>query len=522
MKELIASYHGYFLLAAGGVNLAIAVLVLFSGVRNATTYGFLHCTVGIVGYLILYGVMSLTKDMALAMLLTHVSQILINQISPGFYIFSVYFLNLEGQKKWAKISPLFGIVVVFLLFSIPGQSIRSYWWGNFNVYPLPASLPRLIFYYAIFFGFMAVSFRNFTVAYRNEKNTGRRLQIRYVFIAFSIAYLASWDNLPINGIDVYPFGYIPLTLFSLIVLYTIVRFRFLNIQLGIRRMALMGVIYAVLFALVSPVSMPFARTLSSGRLPHTDYGILLFGIGLGLVFSLGPIIYAALVRHSYWLKGHLTQSLTHELKSPLSAIQGSMDILIDELKSPRFDRKKSMDYASMIQSNVERLEAFVKDLLNVARIQEETLELEKSMVNLGELAREVAAHFSSAMKKNSLSVVVKAGQVPPLHVDKLKIEQVISNLLSNAIKFSHEGVINIEVNRNEAEVVCSVVDSGRGINSKHLNRIFDRFYQVDPGAKGSGIGLAIAKAWVEAHGGRIWAESEGEGKGTKVTFTVPV
>jgi two-component system sensor histidine kinase VicK len=106
--------------------------------------------------------------------------------------------------------------------------------------------------------------------------------------------------------------------------------------------------------------------------------------------------------------------------------------------------------------------------------------------------------------------------------DSDKIKQVISSLLSNAIKYSDKGAITITLTKTSKEILFSIMDEGRGVEEKDLGRIFDRFYQVNPGSKGSGIGLTIAKAWVEAHRGRIWAESAGAGKGTTIRFTLPL
>ena len=109
-----------------------------------------------------------------------------------------------------------------------------------------------------------------------------------------------------------------------------------------------------------------------------------------------------------------------------------------------------------------------------------------------------------------------------IYGDHEKLSQVLSNVLSNAIKFSDGGTIEIRMESSGRDWTISIHDEGRGIPAAHLEQIFERFFQGRHAAKGSGIGLTIAKAWVEAHGGKIWAESEGEGKGATVTFTLPV
>ncbi len=125
-------------------------------------------------------------------------------------------------------------------------------------------------------------------------------------------------------------------------------------------------------------------------------------------------------------------------------------------------------------------------------------------------------------KQKGLDLVFQEIVIADVEVDQEKIRQVISNLLSNAIKFSEHGAIKIHLKSTSRDYIVSFVDEGCGIPPGDIERIFDRFHQGCHAQQGSGIGLTIAKAWVEAHGGKIWAESDGEGKGTTVTFTLPV
>jgi signal transduction histidine kinase len=519
MKELIAIYHPYFLLTAAAVNLSILLLVIFSGVRNIAAYGFVHCTIGIFGYLFLYALMCLTNNVRLQIIFTHIGQALINQISPGFYIFCVYFLDLPKQKRWALSSPLVGIIIIILLLSLPGQTIRHYWWGNFNVYPLPEAFLRLSFYYSMFFGFMVLSFWNFWEAFKREHEPVQRMQIKLIFIAFVVAYLGSWDHFPIMGIDLYPIGYIPLTIFSLIVFYTIVRYRFLDISLGFKRLSLVGVIYLVLFILSAPIIIPIAKTLSTAPWQTSYVGIIFLSIAAGLLFSLGPLVYAYLLRNSFWLRSHMTTGLTHELKSPLGAIQGAADIIRDYLMDPSINREKALEYIEMIRGNASRMESYVGDLLNVAKIQYESIALTKSKTDFVRLIKSTREEMHLLARAKSIEINYEGPFQLSVNADRQKISQVLSNLISNAIKFSNGGKILIRVTDEGHLVLCSVEDEGCGISEKHLSRIFERFYQVNPSQKGSGIGLAIAKAWVEAHGGKIWAESGVSG--TKIQFTLP-
>jgi signal transduction histidine kinase len=105
--------------------------------------------------------------------------------------------------------------------------------------------------------------------------------------------------------------------------------------------------------------------------------------------------------------------------------------------------------------------------------------------------------------------------------DEAKIRQVISNLLSNATKFSDKGVIRVDLKEEKGQILCSVSDQGPGIAKENLEKVFDRFFQEKKSTRGAGLGLAIAKAWVEAHGGKIWVETSSLLQGTRINFFLP-
>lgn len=350
----------------------------------------------------------------------------------------------------------------------------------------------------------------------------QRNQIRYFFLATALGYVGgSTAYLPQFNIDIYPYGNFTVFLYPLIMSYAILKYRLMDVRLLIRRASLLMGVYIVLLLSVAPLLLFLHRkAVSSFSISWAILGIEVFILGAAL--SLGPFLYAYLIRHNFWLKGHLTTGLTHELKSPLSNIQGAIEIILDELKNPRINKDKGIEYAEMIQKNAVRLENYVKDLLNISKIQEGEISVQKSSLDLSQIIQTVMEGYRPLADSKSLQLNYKFDKdLPEVYADLEKIQQVISNLFSNAIKFSERGVITISAERINGEIQCCVTDQGCGISEKNLNHVFHRFFQENPNAKGSGIGLTIAKAWVEAHGGRIWAESEGEGKGTRVTFTLP-
>ncbi len=518
MKDLIAVLHPYLLLVSGFATLTLALLALFSQSREKTKYFFTYFTLGITGYMICYGLMSLAKSDEWAMNLSLIGQIFINQISPALYCYSVFSLDLKSQKKIAILSPILCLMIVALLRTIDIHIIRHFWWGNFNYYGGPDMPFKLGIYFLSFGGFAIAALFNFIRALKYEKNKNRHTQIKYFIVALFFAYLATWDHLPILGIGVYPFGYIPLTIFSAIVFYSITQHQFLDIKIAIRRISLVIVIYMFLGLLSLPTAIPILNNLLKTSTVNPIYIVLAMALIIGTIFSFGPFIFAYFVRNNYWLKGHVTTGLTHELKSPLNTIQSIADILSDQ----SIDKAKAAEYIDMIKKNAARLENYVQDLLNLAKIQEEAIALDKTTFDFTSLITEVCEANKTLVYKKNLQLDSTSELGLTLAGDPSKLRQVISNLISNAIKFTDKGMIKVEVRREEENVLVSISDSGIGLEKKSLKKIFERFYQAYPNTRGSGIGLTIAKAWVEAHGGQIWAESEGEGKGTTVTFTIPV
>jgi signal transduction histidine kinase len=180
------------------------------------------------------------------------------------------------------------------------------------------------------------------------------------------------------------------------------------------------------------------------------------------------------------------------------------------------------DYLTIIHNNTARLQNTVNDLLLVANDSEENITLEKTPTSINNLIAGVVQQYKPLAESKGLNLVFASDDDYSINVDPSKIRQVISNLVSNAIKFSNSGEIQITLQRKTKDILCSVHDSGIGISEKNLTRIFDKFFQATSGSKGSGIGLTIAKAWVEAHGGKIWAESAGEGEGTTFHFSLSI
>jgi signal transduction histidine kinase len=164
------------------------------------------------------------------------------------------------------------------------------------------------------------------------------------------------------------------------------------------------------------------------------------------------------------------------------------------------------------------------DILEVSRIESQTLKLNKEKVNINEKIRNVINDVKGQIHNPDKLNIVFAQTKPPVyvHADKTRLYQVIGNLLSNALKFTKEGAIYImaKVECNDEEVIISIKDNGPGIHPEILPRLFTKF--ASKSDIGTGLGLYISKNIVEAHGGRIWAQNNPDGKGAIFTFTLPL
>jgi NtrC-family two-component system sensor histidine kinase KinB len=226
------------------------------------------------------------------------------------------------------------------------------------------------------------------------------------------------------------------------------------------------------------------------------------------------------------MKSDFISLVSHELRTPLTSILGFSSYLLTgklgEISEPQRRALESVHRQS------KRLSAIISDFLDVSRIESGRVEMRRDAVPVDGVARRVIADLQPQATEKTIRVQTHVSGRPEEVValgDEARIAQVFTNLLGNALKFTDtEGSVDVLFARQDGEVVCQVRDTGCGIPPDELDRVFDRFYQVEKvvtrKSGGTGLGLAIVKNIVEAHGGRIWIDST-YGEGTEVTFTLP-
>ena len=224
------------------------------------------------------------------------------------------------------------------------------------------------------------------------------------------------------------------------------------------------------------------------------------------------------------LRAEFLGMVSHELRTPLTSIKGSADTLLEA--SSELDPAEMTQFHRIIRDQSENMRYLISDLLDVARIETGTLPVFPEPVDAAVLVDEARSRFQSGGGRNNLVIDI-APDLPLVMADRRRIVQVLNNLLSNAARHSHESSnIGVATLRDGVHVAVSVADRGVGMPADRMPHLFRKFSQLDGEERrrelaGSGLGLAICKGIVEAHGGRIWAESDGPGLGSRFTFTVP-
>jgi signal transduction histidine kinase len=224
------------------------------------------------------------------------------------------------------------------------------------------------------------------------------------------------------------------------------------------------------------------------------------------------------------MKDEFLSNVSHELRTPLTSIKGIVDLMLDETTD-----EVHRELLSISKRNINRLNKLIGNILDFAKMEYEPEELQMEEITLNNAIDQAIREMTPIADENQVTLKVSMqDDLPKVKAYKNMLKQAVTNLLDNAVKFNKKGgevVVETKHKKGENFVEVSVSDTGIGIAKEHLDKIFDKFYQVDGSTArkygGVGLGLAIVKGIIERHGGKIWVESE-VGKGTKFWFTLPI
>ncbi|MEW6447904.1 MAG: two-component system histidine kinase PnpS [Bacillota bacterium] len=223
------------------------------------------------------------------------------------------------------------------------------------------------------------------------------------------------------------------------------------------------------------------------------------------------------------VRSEFVANVSHELRTPLTAIRGFVETLREGTVE---DPAKAKEFLEIIESETKRLEKLIEDLLSLSRLEDRRTAFIRQQVNIGDVVARLLPVFQKRAQAQNIKLLVEVPpDLPTILADPELIGQVFANLIDNALKFTPEGEIRIKATASPGRIRVDVEDTGIGIPEESLPRVFERFYRVDKARSrasgGTGLGLSIVKHIVEAHGGRVSAESE-LGKGSRFSFYLPV
>ncbi len=315
-----------------------------------------------------------------------------------------------------------------------------------------------------------------------------------------------------------PFG--PLFMLPVILgmSYSILKYQALNIR----------IISAEVFVLFM-LSLVLVQVIQS----KTSLDIIINLIILSVLFFLGILLIKSVytevqqkeqLEQLNRIKSEFLSFASHQVKAPMAVVKGYAELIYSAIENVPDQAK---DFAKKIKESVDNLLVLIEEFMDYRRIEEGKLEFNFENIEVVSLIKEIVNNFQLAAKQKKLDLTLETSlEQAIVKVDKLRFSQVIQNLIDNAIKYTPSGWVKVNISKDTNNMlIISVSDSGIGMSKEVQTKLFGEFVR-DPSIKkeirGTGLGLYIAKNIIEAHQGKIWAESEGEGKGSKFYVKIPL
>ena len=512
----------FFYAITGLINAAastfLGLLVYFKnkkGILNRT-FAFFCLSIAIWGYAYFAWQISVTKETALFWSRALMMGAIFTPIT--YFHFTAVFLNIHQKKKNFLI---LGYILSFIFFIL-----------NFTTLFIKNVEPALSFPYwpkpgitfhpflLMFFGYAIYS--SYLLWRALEKSVKiEKLQIRYVLFGTLIGLLGGstnyflWYNVPIP-----PIGNALVFFYIFFIALAILRYHLFEIRVILTEL-LVGAIGLLLLV---------------QAMTTEDLAWQILGFGLFILFC----IFGYLLIRSVMLEIRRRQEIekidkaksefisiaSHQLRTPLTAVKGYISMILEGTYG-QLSEKQAEPLKNVYQSN-ERLMRLVNDLLDLSRLDAGKIEFSPELVSLEEMVSGIVEELRINAEKKGLHIkmVRPSGSLPKIMVDQDKLRQVILNIVDNAIKYTKEGGIAIELKKVGEEEEIEISDTGEGMDEGELNSLFQMFSRATAGtqlhAEGAGLGLYVAKQFIEMHRGRIWAESPGKGKGSTFYIRLPI
>lgn len=450
-----------------------------------------------------------------------------------FSYFCLFFIGKEKIKFWINVV-LPGLFLIICLLIVGSNLIIGRVVIKDGVRGLAFGKLYQVYGFAIAF-FFAFGLYHLVFSYK-ESSKEKKVQIKYVLVGTIIsATLAFITNFLLFGRGAFQYNWLgPSSTLVLVVCiaYAISKHHLFNIKV---------IATEVLVALVAFVIF-IDFLLSEGLLDKLLRGFILvvfLFLGWSLIKSVLQEIerrkkierMAADLQQAYdelkqldEAKSEFIAMASHQLRTPLTVIKGLSDMILEGTYGE--PPKKIKETVKDIFDSNERLVRIVNDLLDISKADLGKLELEKEELDFCEIIESVVEELKSQAEEKGLKIRwTKPKDIKKIKADRIKIRQVIFNVVDNAIKYTQEGEINIKLTDENGKLLLAIKDTGEGMTEEEQEKIFESFTRgragIDRWVQGTGLGLYLAKRYIELHEGRIWADSDGKGKGSTFFIEIP-
>lgn len=453
------------------------------------------------------------------------------------HIFSLYFVYAVIDKKDISLNKKYILAILFL--PIVLMTPTAYNLTGFDIVNCQSLESNYFISYRYFLGVVFIIWI-LTLLYLRYKKAQKGSKKQILFLGFGILsflFLFSYSEIAgslTQNFEVTQYGLFGMPVFIGFLAYLIVRYKAFNIKL-IGTQALV----VAQFILIGSMFF-FAQSLTNQIL----VGVTLIGTTImgGYVIrsikaeiarkeELQKISDALAIANQRLKELDLTKSefisiASHQLRTPLTAIKGYISLILEGSygKVPAVIQ----DVLDKVYTVNSRLVHLVEDLLNVSRIEAGRIQYSFAKAQLEPLVAELVEMFTPTARSKKLSLQMRLPEkpLPPLTIDPNKIKEVLSNLIDNALKYTKEGSVTVSLEGVKDVARITVTDTGIGIRPEDEKNLFEKFIRTQETTKmvasGAGLGLYVGKNFVEAHGGRIWAESDGAGKGSRFIIELPL
>jgi signal transduction histidine kinase len=347
-------------------------------------------------------------------------------------------------------------------------------------------------------------------------------QIDYIILGSLLGFGGGATNFPLMfGVSLLPpVGQPLIMLYVLILAFAITKYHLFEIRV---------ILTEFLVGLASLILLIQALAAETLLLKILGFGLLALFIYLGyeLIKSvLREIQQRQEIEKIDKAKSEFISIASHQLRTPLAAVKGYISMILEGTYG-QLSEKLSKPLKNVFQSN-ERLIRLVNDLLNLSRLDAGKIEFSPKLTSLEKMVSDIVEELRINAEKKGLYIkmVKPSKSLPKIMVDQDKLRQVILNIVDNAIKYTKEGGITFELKKLDEQEEIKVADTGEGMDKRELNGLFQMFSRATAGTQlhteGAGLGLYVAKQFIEMHGGKIWAESPGKGKGSTFIIQLPI